>query len=194
MHPYSRCDCAGAGGFWAPGRRPLGLWLMVSAPAPRPRVLEQARPRLALCHLQSGRRPWPLGPLSASCSAASAAPARPPCRDPAIRSAEPSSPPPLTAIQCSAARAGHQQPPPPRTRDRRRPAHEPAPSRHEAGSVARHGRASMRQTRRARAEPISRRLPAQAARSLRPTGRPCLRQRDAGGDPRTRRTRKPADW
>ncbi len=38
---------------------------------------------------------------------------------------------------------GHEQPLPPRTRDRRHPTHEPAPSRHEVGSAARHGRANM---------------------------------------------------
>jgi len=38
---------------------------------------------------------------------------------------------------------GHEQPLPPRTRDRRHPTHEPAPSRHEVGWAARHGRANM---------------------------------------------------
>ena len=58
---------------------------------------------------------------------------------------------------------GQERPLPPRTRDRRRPAHEAAPSLHEVDSAARHGRANMGQTQRAGAETIARRMAMQVA-------------------------------
>ena len=67
---------------------------------------------------------------------------------------------------------GHAQPPPPRTRDRRHPAHEPAPSLHEVGSAARHGRANMGQTQRAGAETIARRMATQVAGAPGSAGQP----------------------
>ena len=76
---------------------------------------------------------------------------------------------------------GHEQPLPPRTRDRRRPAHEAAPSRHEVGSAARHGRANMGQTQRAGAKTIARSM-GDASRRRSGVGRAALsRRRDAGG-------------
>jgi hypothetical protein len=90
----------------------------------------------------------------------------------------------------AAALPGHEQPLPPRTRDRRRRAHEAAPSRHEVGSAARHGRANMGQMQRAGAKATGRSI-GDASRLRSGIGRAALsRRRDAGGGaPRTRRTR-----
>jgi hypothetical protein len=120
--------------------------------------------------------------------------------DPAIRSADPVRLPRGSLFSAvdgnptqpgAGALPGHEQPLPPRTRDRRRPAHEAAPSRHEVGSAARHGRGTWGR----RNGPEPRRSP-EAWRRKSPAlrGRPgglieaARRRRRA---PRTRRTRTP---
>ncbi len=77
---------------------------------------------------------------------------------------------------------GHEQPLPPRTRDRRHPTHEPAPSRHEVGSAARHGRANMGR----RNGPEPRRSPEARRRKS-----PALRGRPGGLIEAARRRRRP---